>query len=341
MARISSAQSPDDTSGSGTTPRLLLWMPQHLAQVARPLLSEYLPMATITVLAPDDGQEIVGAAVHGADYLIFSGVEIGRELLDQASNLRLLQKWGAGIDGVDLSAARQAGIPVANVPGGNATAVAEHFFGLLLTLYKRLYQAIASMRQGRWDQAELLRQGVFELSGKTLGIIGFGHIGRAVAARARAFEMPVLYCKPHPLEAAEDQALGVSCRPLRDLVEQADVVCLAAPLTAETSGLFDANLFQRMKRTAVFINVSRGAVVHESDLYHALTHGTIAGAALDVFDAEPPASPALIRLPNCIATPHIAGRTHEAMRYITEQCARNILRVARGEPPHDRVDAAR
>jgi phosphoglycerate dehydrogenase-like enzyme len=318
--------------------RVVVWMPEHLTGVALPLLADLLPAASLTPLAPDADRDAIVAALAGAEYLIVSGVAIGKEVLAGAPNLRLIQKWGAGVDGIDLAAAARAGVAVANVPGGNAAAVAEHVLALLLTLYKRLLPAITSMREGRWEQAELLSQGLFEIGGKTLGLVGFGHIGRAIATRARAFDMSVIYYKRNPLAPAEERALGVSFRPLPQLLAQADVICVAASLTPEMTGLFTTERFQGMKRSSVFINVSRGAAVNETDLYHALTHGTIAGAALDVFAAEPPTFPPLLQLPNCIATPHIAGRTREAMRAITERCARNVLRVADGQPPQHTAD---
>jgi len=331
-------------AGGGTEPkrpggaaRVVVWMPESLARVALPLLSPLLPSLVITALAPDDRADAIAAALAGADYLICSGVVIGEDVPARAPNLRLIQKWGAGIDGIDLVAAEQASIAVANVPGGNATAVAEHVFALLLMLAKRLPLAIESMRQGIWEQATLLRQGLGEIGGKTLGLVGFGHIGRAIAERAAAFAMPVLYYKRTRLETEEEDVLGVAYRPLPQLLAQADVVCVAAALTTEMIGLFTTERFQGMKPSSFFINVSRGAVVNEMDLYHALIHGTIAGAALDVFESEPPTCLPLLQLPNCIATPHIAGRTSEAMRFITEQCARNILRVAGGQTPEHTV----
>lgn len=318
---------------------LLLLMPEHFIRHVYPVLSEILTDVEITSIQLNEKQEAVSEAIAHADFLIWTGTEITREMLEEASHLQLIQKWGAGIDGIDLIAARQRAIPVANVPGGNAVAVAEHFFGLLLVLYKKLCMANASIHAGQWLQPELIDQGIGELHGKTLGLIGFGQIGRAVTTRALAFGMKVTYHKRFQLSPKEEQELQVSFAPLPVLVQQADVVGLTLPLTQNTKGLFSHEMLCQMKPSAVLINVSRGPIVNEAALYQGLMNGNLAGAGLDVFETEPLAryNP-LLQMSSVIATPHIAGRTREAMRQISVECASNIQLILQGKQPRHLIN---
>jgi phosphoglycerate dehydrogenase-like enzyme len=191
------------------------------------------------------------------------------------------------------------------------------------------------MRAGQWVQAQLMEQGIWELNGKSLGIVGLGQIGCAIATRAIPFGMQVFYYKRKPLDSEKEREMQVSFLAVTDLVRQVDIVGLAVPLTNETKGMFGMDLLQMMKPSSVLINVSRGAVLKEADLYRALTEGNIAGAGLDVFEPEPPSHEnSLLQLPNVVSSPHIAGRTKEAMQFITKQCAMNVLLVSRGETPH-------
>jgi phosphoglycerate dehydrogenase-like enzyme len=315
--------------------RLLLLMPEHFIAEAYPILSKLLTDMEIVPVSVNVSREAILEAIAQAHFLVWTGTEINREMLNCAKNMQLIQKWGTGIDGIDTAVAKQLGIPIANVPGGNAISVAEHFFTLLLALYKNLTVADASMHSAQWLQAELVNQGIWELYGKTLGIIGFGQIGRAIALRAQAFGMKVIYNKRIPLNALEEHQLQVSFSPLSELVQLADVVGLALPLTKETKGLFDYSMFKLMKSSAVLINVARGAILNEEGLYHAILNGNLAGAGLDVYITEPPSKHNfLLQLPNVVATPHIAGRTKEAFKRVTEECAANIRLVIEGKQAH-------
>ncbi len=310
-------------------------MPEQFAREAYPILSELLPDIHIVSLTPGQRYKAISTALEQADFLIWTGVEISEQLIAQGPQLKLIQKWGAGVDGIDVSAAGRRGVWVANVQGGNAIAVAEHFFALLLALYKRLCLADSAMRAGQWVQAQLMEQGIWELNGKSLGIVGLGQIGCAIATRAIPFGMQVFYYKRKPLDSEKEREMQVSFLAVTDLVRQVDIVGLAVPLTNETKGMFGMDLLQMMKPSSVLINVSRGAVLKEADLYRALTEGNIAGAGLDVFEPEPPSHEnSLLQLPNVVSSPHIAGRTKEAMQFITKQCAMNVLLVSRGETPH-------
>lgn len=318
---------------------LLLLMPEHFTRQVYPILTEHLSEIKVTPMSVVENQETILEALSHSDFLVWTGIEVTREMLTSSPNLKFIQKWGAGIDGIDLSAAMEMGILVANVPGGNAVAVAEHFFALLLAIYKRICIANESIHSGRWPQAELIDQGIGEIFGKTLGIVGFGRIGRSIAERALAFGIKVIYHKRRQLSVEEERELRVSFAPLSELVRQADIVVLTLPLTRETKGLFNHEILRQMKPSAVLINVARGPIVNESDLYHAIANGNLAGAGLDVFETEPPfRNSPLLRLSSVVTTPHIAGRSKEAIRQITLACAENIRLVLKGEEANNLVN---
>jgi phosphoglycerate dehydrogenase-like enzyme len=314
--------------------RVLLALPNYLIPEAYPLLTDLLPGFDIVSLAVDEDVRLLADTLRTSNFLICSELKISREMLVGARQLKLVQKWGSGVDGIDVSAARSLGIPVANVPGGNSIAVAEHFFALLLALYKKICPANASIQSGQWWQAELVNEGIKELQGETIGLVGLGHIGRAIASRAQAFGMKTIYYKRVRLSLEEEHQLQVSFTDLPSLACQADIVGLVLPLSDETRGLFNRKLLMEMKQSAVIINVSRGGILNEDDLNIALEAGRIAGAGLDVFSEEPSLpSFQLLSSPKVVATPHIAGRSKKAMRYITEQCAINVVRVLHDENP--------
>jgi phosphoglycerate dehydrogenase-like enzyme len=314
--------------------RILILMPKHFADIMRDVVANELPEFETVYLSDDASLDVVTEALQNSHFLICTGVQISSKLLDEAPMLKLIQKWGAGIDGIDLWAAKERNIYVANVSGGNSVAVAEHFFALLLSLYKKICVADTSMRDGRWLQAELVADRLEELAGKTLGIVGFGQIGRAIASRAVAFEMNVIYYKRNKLHPSEEDLLKVSFTNLPELARQADILALALPLTTATKHLINAEILQLMKSSAVLINVSRGAIINETHLYDSLLDGGIAGAGLDVFEVEPLEASPLLTLPNVVLTPHIAGRTKSAMLFISKQCVANIYRVSKGAEPY-------
>jgi len=187
-------------------------------------------------------------------------------------------------------------------------------------------------------KAWLVREGLEELSGKMLGIVGFGFIGKAIAQRAVAFEMKVSYYCRHQLNEIHEENLSVKYSNLDRITESSDVIVLAVPLSSETTHLYNSSMFRKMKPSSILINVSRGGVVNEADLYEALITRKIAGASLDVFEDESPnADSPLFHLPNVVVTPHIAGRTRQAFIRITENCINNIAFVAQGGLPRNIV----
>lgn len=264
-----------------------------------------------------------------------AGVEpIDRSVIDSAPRLRVIARYGVGVDNVDLEAARERGIVVTNTPGANSGAVAELVIGLMLSLARAIPQADRSVRAGRWRPV----RGV-ALEGKTIGLLGLGAIGRAVAPRATALGCRVLAHDPAPGAADAARRLAVSLVSRDELVGKADFLSLHVPLTPETRGLVDATFLAAMKPGSFLINAARGELVDEAALVDALRDGHLRGAALDALAQEPPAAGfALGALDNVVFTPHLGAQTDLAMREMGRRALANCLAVLRGEAPADPVD---
>jgi phosphoglycerate dehydrogenase-like enzyme len=295
------------------------------------------PEFELRVRRPD---ETVPDALRDADFVLVATTPLTAATLASAPRLRLIQHQGVGYDKTDVAAAAARGIPVALCPAGTSIGVAEHVFLLILALYKQLRTAEAALRGGSWLQWEL-RPGSYELAGKTVGLLGLGRIGREVAARARAFVAEVAYYDVVRAAPDAEQAIGVRFLPFADLLAQADIVSLHLPLTATTRHVIGALELAQMRPTAILVNTARGPLVDEPALIAALQSGQIAGAGLDVFEAEPlPAGHPLTALPNVVLTPHIAAGTADALVLKMKACFANMLRVTRGEAPLDVVAPA-
>jgi len=249
-------------------------------------------------------------ALNGCDGLIVrSETKVTADILEAASGLRVIGRAGVGVDNIDVPAATLRGVVVMNAPDGNTITTAEHTIAMLVSLARSIPQANTSLKGGRWERKKFI--GV-ELQGKTLGIIGLGRIGRVVASRARAMGMSIVAYDPF---IAQEQArdLEIELVQLDDVYTRADFLTVHTPLTAETRGLIDREVFAKMKTGARIINCARGGLVDEDALYDAITNGTIAGAALDVFSQEPPpADHPLLNLDQVIVTPHLGASTTEA-----------------------------
>ncbi len=269
-------------------------------------------------LAPDDLRE----AVRDCDALIVrSETKVTAELMDAAKKLRVIGRAGVGVDNIDVPAATARGVVVMNAPDGNTITTAEHTIALLVALARSVAQANRSLKEGNWKRKEFI--GV-ELQGKTLGIIGLGRIGRAVAARARAFGMKIVAHDPF---IAPDQArdLEIEAAPLDEVFARADFLTVHTPLTAETRGIIGKQAFAKMKKGVRVINCARGGLVDESALYDAIKSGIVAGAALDVFEQEPPpADHLLLALDEVIATPHLGASTTEAQEGVAFTVAEQV-----------------
>lgn len=265
-----------------------------------------------------------------ADYdaLIVRGrTKATASLLEAATRLKVIGRAGVGVDNIDLAAAKSRGVTVVNAPVSTTLAVAELTFSLLLALAREIPRADASMKQGQWLKKEL--EGA-ELYGKTLGILGMGHIGSEVARRARAFGMNVLGYDPL---LTPDEIRGRVAEPVdRDeLLARSDFVSLHLPLLPETRGMFNAEQFARMKDGARVVCAARGGIIDEAALLAAIESGKIAGAALDVFASEPPGATDLVKHPRVIATPHVGAQTAEAQSRAAEDIAHEVLAALRGE----------
>ena len=274
-----------------------------------------------TVLTADQLDGNLPAALADADALVVrSAVDVNADLLRAAKKLRVIGRAGVGVDNIDLDAATKAGIAVMNTPGANAVAVAEHTLALMLALARHLTRADSTTRAGKWEKKSL--QGT-ELRGKVLGVVGLGRIGLEVARRAKAFEMKVIAHDPF-VAAAVARQLDIQLAELDEVYAAADYLTLHVGLTPQTTGMIDEKALAKMKRGVRIINCARGELVNEAALSAALSSKQVAGAALDVFTQEPPKNSSLLALETVIATPHVAGSTHEAQDAVGVQIASQV-----------------
>lgn len=258
--------------------------------------------------------------------VVRSATKITARILDRAERLKVIARAGAGLDTIDVSAAVDRDIDIISAPDANTLAVAELTVGLLVALARNVTRGDAALKEGRWIKKELMGSG---LAGKTLGIVGFGRIGQAVAARARAFGMRILSNQHRPTPELYLEA-GVEPVDLYDLLAESDFVTLHVPARPDTEGLIGADELATMKATAYLINTSRGSVVDEEALLRALDEDLIAGAALDVFVEEPASDSPLARHPKVIATPHIGASTTDAQSTAAVQVAEELVRRLEG-----------
>jgi phosphoglycerate dehydrogenase-like enzyme len=302
-------------------------------QVILDMAKSMTPPGFELVVADIGTPEFYQAAVD-ADYYLGLARRMGGEFFRAAPKLRLVQLLSAGYDHVDVEAARKAGVPVSNNGGANAIAVAEHTLMLMLAVLKRLVRLHNDVVAGKWRVGNLAEARVYELAGKTLGIVGLGNIGKKVARRAAAFDVKVQYYDIARLTEDQEDILGVRFALLDELLRTSDVVSLHVPLDDTTRHLMSAREFAMMKPTAILINTCRGPVVDETALHHALTRGQIGAAGLDVMVEEPPVSNhPLFALPNVTLTPHTAGPTWENWTARFRNGFDNIQRVAAGRQP--------
>lgn len=275
-----------------------------------------------------------------ADVLVASCFsQVPASLIAAAPRLRGIVKYGVGVDNIDLAAARQRGIPVANCPDYGSGTVADHAFALMIALARRLTLQDARFRAAGWFWPEERFCGV-DLEGKTLGIIGFGRIGRKMARRAAGFDMRIVAHDPYiDQTAATAEGVKVELVSLDELLSQSDFVSVHCVLTPETNKLLGTKELRAMKPSAYLIDVSRGAIIDEDALLHALRAGWLAGAGLDVFDHEPLAADhPLLAIPNVVVTPHLAWYTSEAAARQSAQAADAVLDILAGRRPRSIVN---
>ena len=304
------------------------------------LVAEPLAAAGIELLKAQPGWDVVISnpkeyVQHLADaeaLFVRSAVKVNAEVLAKAPQLKVIGRAGVGVDNVDLPAATAAGVLVMNTPGGNAVAVAEHTLGLMLCMARSIPQASASTKSGKWEKKKFLGA---ELRGKTLGILGLGYTGQEVAKRARAFEMKIVARDPYanPKIAAD---LGVLLVSLDELYARSDYITLHTAITKETNGMLNDAAFGKMKTGVRIVNCARGELVDSEALTRAIQSGKVAGAAMDVFETEPPpAGDPLLALETVLATPHIGGSTGEAQEIVGVRIVEQVVEyLQRGVAVH-------
>ena len=303
----------------------------------RILITDGLESAAISSLRKShqvDVQELdpkgLLAAIPGYHALIVrSRTLVSKAVLATAKNLKVVGRAGVGVDNIDVAEATARKIVVVNAPIASTVSVAELAIGHMLSLLRHLPDADRSVREGKWEKKRLEGR---ELFGKTLGLVGSGRIGAEVAKRAQAFGMRVIAYDPY-LSPSAANGLGIRLVDKDTVFREADVVSIHAALTPETSGMISAAEFARMKPGAVLVNCARGEIVQEAALAEALSSGRLAGAAVDVFEAEPPVGSPLLAAPNVVFTPHLGASTHEAQARAGSTIAEQVLKVLEGNRP--------
>jgi D-3-phosphoglycerate dehydrogenase len=298
---------------------------------ARVLVADSISDAGVALLRATPGLEVavqtgmnpgeLSRCIGGFDALIVrSATKVTAAALAEPGRLRAIGRAGTGVDNIDLDAATRAGVVVMNTPGGNSMAAAELTLALLLALARNVPQANADLRQGRWERKKYVGD---EIAGKVLGVVGLGRIGREVARLAQGFRMQVLGHDPY-VSADAAESLGVHYRKLDELIRESDYITLHIPKTDETRHLLDAKAIGSMRTGARIINCARGGLIDETALVEALDAGHLAGAALDVFESEPPTDARLVAHPKIVSTPHLGASTHEAQERVGTEIAEKI-----------------
>jgi D-3-phosphoglycerate dehydrogenase len=280
-------------------------------------------------------KELITEVSDVSALVITSRDSISKQIIDSAKFLKIIAKCGSKPSNVDIDAATRRRVPVTWTPGANPVSVAEHTVALMLALLKKVFLAMTSLRQGEWRKESVK---TLELSGKTVGIIGLGHIGFEVAKLLKNFGCNLVYFDPY-ISGERGDKIGVQKIGLNELLERADIVTLHCQLNAETRHMIGENQLRRMKNTAYLVNTARGSLVDERALVKALEKGQIAGAGIDVFDEEPvrPTNP-LLSLDNVVVTPHMAAWSREAPIREAIGAAEEVIRVLRGETPTNVVN---
>ena len=313
-------------------------------KLSAPLMQRLQAQAEVTLI--DDPKSSAGLtrlrdALPHADALLGASVKLDAELLDLAPKLKAVSSVSVGVDNYDIAYLTRRGILLTNTPDVLTETTADTGFALIMATARRVVELANMVRDGQWKQNIGPPHFGSDVHGKTLGIIGMGRIGEAVAQRGHfGFGMPVIY-HSHSAKPAVEARFDARYRSLEDLLREADFVCLTVPLTAETEGLIGAEQFAQMRPETIFINIARGKVVDEQALIAALQKGQIRAAGLDVFEQEPvnPDSP-LLKMNNVVATPHMGSATHETREAMARCAVDNLLAALAGERPKDLVNPA-
>lgn len=271
--------------------------------------------------------ELVSSVKDYDVIIVRSRTKITKEIVDAAASAKIIARVGVGLDNVDIKAAEEKKIRVINAPEAASIAVAELAIGLMISLARSIPRADAESKRGNWIKKELMGT---QLSGKYLGIVGVGNIGRNIGRMAKALRMNLIGYDPVPIAREFITETGMVVTDLNTLLESADFITCHVPATPETIHMFNAERFAKMKPTAYLVNTSRGEIIDEIALYEALKNGKIAGAALDVFEVEPPTNKPLLALPNLVCTPHIGAQTSEAQELASIVIAEKVIQILRG-----------
>jgi len=295
---------------------------------------------TRAVAAPDfeirfaetGSEQELRALVADADFVLVGPAPLGADLIGHCSRARLIQKYGVGIERIDVEAARRARIPVAIAAGSNAAPVSELVLALMLAVNRRLLFADRSVRAGAWPRPEM-RSTCLQLDGKTVGLLGFGAIARATARRLSGFDVRILYHSRARADAATERTLRVEAVALDELLARSDIVSVHVPLSPATRHLIDRAALAKMKPDAILLNTARGGVIDEAALVDALRSGRLRGAGLDVYTDEPPASDnPLFGLDNVVLMPHAGGGVFDNVRHVMGHAIGNMRKVLACEP---------
>jgi len=297
-------------------------------QVA-PILNEILQKNGLKItyepeITPDQIKEKIG---NYEIVIVRSRTKITKEMIEKANMCKIIARVGVGLDNVDVDVAKSKGIRVINAVEGAMNAVAELVLGLMLSLAREIPRADRELRNGNWLKKELMGS---EMSGKYLGIVGLGNIGKKLARHAKSLNMNIIGYDVIPIPDDFSREVGLVKTDLDTLLSSADYISFHVPFTPETYHLVNAQRLGKMKKTAYVINTSRGEIIDEEALYNALKEGRLAGAALDVFEKEPATGNKLATLPNVICTPHIGAQTREAQALAANVIAEKIIMILRG-----------
>lgn len=271
--------------------------------------------------------ELVSSVKDYDVIIVRSRTKVTKEVIDAAARAKIIARVGVGLDNVDVKAAESRNIRVINAPEAASTAVAELAIGLMISLARSIPRADSEGKKGNWIKKELMGT---QLAGKYLGIVGVGNIGRNIGRLAKALRMNLIGYDPIPINREFISETGMIVTDLNTLLESSDFVTCHVPSTPDTVHMFNSERFAKMKPTAYLVNTSRGEIIDEKALYDALKSGKLAGAALDVFEEEPPTNKELFALPNLICTPHIGAQTKEAQSLASTVIAEKVIQILRG-----------
>lgn len=288
----------------------------------------------ITIVTDLSKEALLQEVKYADALLVRSQTQVSRDVIEAASNLKIIGRAGVGVDNIDVEAATEHGIIVVNAPDGNTNSAAEHTIAMLTALARKIPQAFNSLKMGRWDRKTYI--GV-ELKNKTLGVIGLGRIGAEVAARAKGQRMNVIAYDPF-LTEEKAQKMGIGFGTVDDVLRAADFITVHTPLMKETHHLLNEQAFAKMKDGVQIINCARGGIIDEEALYDAIQSGKVAGAALDVFETEPFVDHPLLTLPQVIATPHLGASTVEAQESVAVDVSMDVVSFFNGEAVQNPVN---